>query len=146
MTPSRLPQDLELVVISRQKKKFPQQCDAYYSVQDQKVINLSDGPYVILPTASLSLTSSNFAMRIHSLHEEARKQKSEQNSSVLVTVRRAVIEKGVTEVWTKLFSFWSLCGVLLLQRVYLKKLLFLSDNAYILQCANETNNIATLFI
>ena len=35
---------------------------------------------------------------IHSLHEFARKQKSQQNSSVVVTVWRAVIEKGVTEV------------------------------------------------
>ena len=38
---------------------------------------------------------------IHSLHDLARKQESQLNSTALVTVWRVVIEKGVTGVPTK---------------------------------------------
>ena len=40
-------------------------------------------------------------LNLHSLHEIARKHNSDLNSSVLVTVWRVVIQKGVTGLPTK---------------------------------------------
>ena len=56
-------------------------------------------------------------LSIHCLHDFAHKQESQLNSSVLITVWRVVIEKSVTGLPTKKFSFQSLCGVLLLGKV-----------------------------